>query len=381
MTDREAMLAAILEAPHEDTPRLCFADWLDENGESERASFIRTQIELSRWPDTVGKQEERTGLWADLRRRERALLKANYVDWVPNYFGHEQLVHEKGGASCVSFSTMAPASAQYVFARGFIAEVRLSWADWLAHSPALFWRPEMTMECPKCGGHKSMMLEVSLPGYGVQQTKKRVPAPCTMCGGKADIEAGRVVIRDGTGRVPRPFVATCQPLTKITLTTVPYGVPEWQNFTGFIAFDHPTDGKSMNFERVRCATCDGRGHNWPIHGDWTRCPECTGRAPQNLWTCEANWPGLEFVLPTAEPDYTAFANNALRDVARGLSAPLEAVANAFREVGGAANAAAQAILAVWPRDENGELMMPVMDDDEAPINHGQTWRYGAHGLT
>lgn len=50
MSDRDALLAAIRAQPDEDTPRLMFADWLQENGENERAEFIRTQVELARTP-------------------------------------------------------------------------------------------------------------------------------------------------------------------------------------------------------------------------------------------------------------------------------------------------------------------------------------------
>jgi uncharacterized protein (TIGR02996 family) len=44
MIEREALLRAICENPDDDTPRLVFADWLDESGEPERAEFIRVQI-------------------------------------------------------------------------------------------------------------------------------------------------------------------------------------------------------------------------------------------------------------------------------------------------------------------------------------------------
>jgi uncharacterized protein (TIGR02996 family) len=50
MTDHDALVAAICNEPDEDTPRLALADWLDENDEPERASFIRAQIELARTP-------------------------------------------------------------------------------------------------------------------------------------------------------------------------------------------------------------------------------------------------------------------------------------------------------------------------------------------
>lgn len=51
--DGSALLAAIIAHPAEDTPRLVYADWLDENGQHERAEFIRVQVELSRGPDGI----------------------------------------------------------------------------------------------------------------------------------------------------------------------------------------------------------------------------------------------------------------------------------------------------------------------------------------
>jgi uncharacterized protein (TIGR02996 family) len=50
-SDRDALLAAICADPDDDTPRLVFADWLDENGESARAEFIRAQVEFARLTD------------------------------------------------------------------------------------------------------------------------------------------------------------------------------------------------------------------------------------------------------------------------------------------------------------------------------------------
>ena len=43
-TDRAALYAGILERPDDDVARLVYADWLEENGEAERAEFIRRQI-------------------------------------------------------------------------------------------------------------------------------------------------------------------------------------------------------------------------------------------------------------------------------------------------------------------------------------------------
>jgi uncharacterized protein (TIGR02996 family) len=41
MTDRDALYRSILEHPADDTPRLVYADWLEENGRPEEAAFIR----------------------------------------------------------------------------------------------------------------------------------------------------------------------------------------------------------------------------------------------------------------------------------------------------------------------------------------------------
>jgi uncharacterized protein (TIGR02996 family) len=45
--DHDAFLRAIHAAPEEDAPRLIYADWLEESGESlwtVRAEFIRVQV-------------------------------------------------------------------------------------------------------------------------------------------------------------------------------------------------------------------------------------------------------------------------------------------------------------------------------------------------
>lgn len=45
MKQREAFLRAIVENPADDTPRLVYADWLDEHDELDRAGFIRVQTD------------------------------------------------------------------------------------------------------------------------------------------------------------------------------------------------------------------------------------------------------------------------------------------------------------------------------------------------
>ena len=48
MTDEHAILAAIAADPEDDTARLAYADFVEENGEPDRAAFIRNQVELAR---------------------------------------------------------------------------------------------------------------------------------------------------------------------------------------------------------------------------------------------------------------------------------------------------------------------------------------------
>lgn len=48
MSDRDALLAAVRAHPDDDTPRLIYADFLDDAGESARAAFVRAQVEVAR---------------------------------------------------------------------------------------------------------------------------------------------------------------------------------------------------------------------------------------------------------------------------------------------------------------------------------------------
>ncbi|MBY0231499.1 MAG: TIGR02996 domain-containing protein [Gemmataceae bacterium] len=48
MSDEAGLLLAIREHPSDDLPRIAWADWLDENGRSERAELVRLQLALAR---------------------------------------------------------------------------------------------------------------------------------------------------------------------------------------------------------------------------------------------------------------------------------------------------------------------------------------------
>jgi uncharacterized protein (TIGR02996 family) len=111
MNDGEALLAAILANPDDDTPRLVYADWLDEHDESARAEFIRVQIALVHAPTLA------------LRAREAALLATHETAWL------SALKAEK-----------APlyGEAHGKFRRGFIEVVWMSTTAFLERAKDLF---------------------------------------------------------------------------------------------------------------------------------------------------------------------------------------------------------------------------------------------------
>lgn len=103
MSDEDALLAAIYANHDEDTPRLVYADWLDENGQSERAEFIRLHILLARDPgyDVVGWPEINRGkeLESNLRKTLLPDLDEDGRKRVRLWFHHgmlERLVIEHG---------------------------------------------------------------------------------------------------------------------------------------------------------------------------------------------------------------------------------------------------------------------------------------------
>jgi len=85
----------------EDTPRLAFADWLDENEQPERAEFIRVQVQRSRLPAWDAAQVR-------LRLREQALMKQHGEAWLaelPKIEGARWEGFRRGIVAEVSFAS------------------------------------------------------------------------------------------------------------------------------------------------------------------------------------------------------------------------------------------------------------------------------------
>jgi uncharacterized protein (TIGR02996 family) len=147
MTTLDDLLRAILADPADDGARLAYADWLEEEGQTERAEFVRVQCELARidreedaWhrPYVVNGERVTPEPWGTLRRREGELLESPCVpggktnrEWWFSPFDEagEEVPGDFGGSWRRLF--------EWEFLRGFIESVTCSCADWLAHGPAV----------------------------------------------------------------------------------------------------------------------------------------------------------------------------------------------------------------------------------------------------
>ncbi|HVK14772.1 MAG TPA: TIGR02996 domain-containing protein [Gemmataceae bacterium] len=104
MSDRDALVRAILEAPDDDAPRLIFADWLEENGWQPEAVQLRFAV------------ANREGVWW---RLATAMLQASYPPsgvpvWTPYLVGRGEV------------------------SRGFVRSVELEVTDFLEAAADLF---------------------------------------------------------------------------------------------------------------------------------------------------------------------------------------------------------------------------------------------------
>lgn len=98
-----ALLAAVRANPADDLPRLVLADWLDEQGEGGRAELVRYQVATGGVADVYGR------------------LRGFAGDAPPG----------------VSATLFAMPDVRTQFARGFVAECRLSFAEWVQHAARL----------------------------------------------------------------------------------------------------------------------------------------------------------------------------------------------------------------------------------------------------
>jgi uncharacterized protein (TIGR02996 family) len=113
MNRADAFLQAIRDAPEDDTPRLIFADWLEEQGDPAsvaRAEFIRVQCALATLPEDDDRR------WA-LETRQKQLLWQHGKHWARPL---RRLVRT------------------WEFRRGFIEGITVRTGDFLANGDELF---------------------------------------------------------------------------------------------------------------------------------------------------------------------------------------------------------------------------------------------------
>lgn len=83
MIERESFLRTIAANPHDDNPKLVYCDWLEENGESDQAAFIRAELYLLQWkPVLADWWEDQTEVEADAKRFNEAkdILRRGYAN-------------------------------------------------------------------------------------------------------------------------------------------------------------------------------------------------------------------------------------------------------------------------------------------------------------
>ncbi|HEY7314122.1 MAG TPA: TIGR02996 domain-containing protein [Gemmataceae bacterium] len=134
MTEQEAFLHAILDAPDDDGLRLIYADWLEEHGDSPRAEFIRVQVGLARLPNNDPNA-------AVLYTRQNHLLPRFEKAWLGEL--HSFL-------------------SGWFFRRGFVESARIGVKKLLAHADTLF-RREPVQELAVRGGRHLMHEVASSP--------------------------------------------------------------------------------------------------------------------------------------------------------------------------------------------------------------------------
>jgi len=105
VTHDEAFLQAILEDPEDDTPRLVYADWLEERGDP-RGEFIRVQCRLA----TLSHDDDRRPPLEDL---ERHLLERHQDVWL---------------------GPLQPLLTRWEFRRGFLDAISVPAATYLRHA-------------------------------------------------------------------------------------------------------------------------------------------------------------------------------------------------------------------------------------------------------
>lgn len=163
-SDRAALTKAICAHPEEDTPRLAFADWLDEQGEREdraQAAFIRAAITLHNRTvpvcEKIGDGVDRDGLyepaprcrcrWCRVARPAWKASRSHKTTWINRVsepiddarFAAEYPPRDEPLVVLESYPW-----ERYWFQRGFVEGVGISAREFMTHAGELFTRAPFT---------------------------------------------------------------------------------------------------------------------------------------------------------------------------------------------------------------------------------------------
>jgi uncharacterized protein (TIGR02996 family) len=129
----DSYLRAVCKWPDDDGPRLCAADWWDEQGATERAEFVRVQCELAKVMAGPCGPVPENSLWVQNDLRFHALSQR---EW--------ELCRGEWDAEVIpaEWVTADESYPAFVYRRGFVEEVTCPAADFLAHAGVL------TAACP-----------------------------------------------------------------------------------------------------------------------------------------------------------------------------------------------------------------------------------------
>lgn len=125
MNERECFIRRICEEPDDDTARLVFADWLDENGEEERAGDIRVGVD-----------------------GPKSWIHHNRIQPV-----HRRYAFPRVGPEWITTDRLPDYCSFGTSHRGFLYSVALTCADFMTHAAAIFAAHPLTsvrLTCRSC---------------------------------------------------------------------------------------------------------------------------------------------------------------------------------------------------------------------------------------
>lgn len=203
-----SLLAAVCAEPDDDAPRLVAADYLEERdgpGDGERAEFIRLQVSLAPHgtgfvKDVTTQKHYEVGMHRDctdgmyggaccvcerckgvltLRRRERELLDARGYGWCDGLLGGGWPTCGLEKVDTAVRVTYGPSRGGtgvigLTFRRGFVEQITLTAADWLAHADQIYWHPEQGRPFP--GGAQPLRKVVLTTWPGRVGSTSGIPA-------------------------------------------------------------------------------------------------------------------------------------------------------------------------------------------------------------